>query len=57
MKYDIEVTRISYARQTVGIEAESLMRAKDLAVERAKDEEFSTYETEYEVSWVMSQDA
>jgi hypothetical protein len=52
MKYCIEVTRISYARQTLEIEAESAGQAKNLALEQAPEEEFSTYETEYEISSV-----
>ena len=48
--YYVEVTRISHARQTLEVEAESLRKAKDLALRRAPDEEFSTYESEYEVS-------
>ncbi len=48
--YYVEVTRIAYARQTLEVEAESLSKAKDLALGRAPDEEFSTYESEYEVS-------
>jgi len=51
-KYYVEVTRISFARQTLEIEAESVSQAKDLALKRAPDEEFSTYESEYEVSSV-----
>jgi hypothetical protein len=51
-KYYVEVTRTSYARQTLEIEAKSANQAKDLAMERAPDEEFSTYDYEYEVSSV-----
>lgn len=54
MKYDVEVTRISYARQTVSIEAESVDRAKELALIQAPEEEFSTYGNEYEVSFVQT---
>jgi hypothetical protein len=52
MKYYVEVTRIGYARQTLEIEATSVEGAKHLAVTRAADEEFSTYDAEYEVSSV-----
>jgi hypothetical protein len=51
-KYIVEVTRIAYARQSVEIDAESSSQAGDLALNRAADEEFSTYESEYEVSSV-----
>ena len=51
-KYYVEVTRTSYARRTLEIEAESMSQAKALAVQRAPDEEFSTYDYEYEVSSV-----
>jgi hypothetical protein len=51
-KYYVEVTRTSYARQTVEIEADSVRQAESLAMKRAPDEDFSTYESEYEVSSV-----
>jgi hypothetical protein len=43
-EFFVEVTRISYARQTLKIDAESVSQAQDLAMKRAPDEEFSTYE-------------
>ena len=52
MKYSIEVTRISYARQTLEIEMDSVQQAKDLAMEQAPEGDFSTYDTEYEISSV-----
>jgi hypothetical protein len=51
-KYYVEVTRTSYARQTLEVEAESMSQAKDFAMQLAPDEEFSTYDYEYEVSSV-----
>jgi len=51
-KYYVEVTRISYARQTLEIDAESVSAAEELALERAAEELFSTYESEYEISSV-----
>jgi len=51
-KYYVEVTRISYARQTLEIAAESRSEAEDLAMTTAPDEEFCTYESEYEISSV-----
>ncbi|MBL8269744.1 hypothetical protein [Steroidobacter sp.] len=52
MKYYVEVTRIGYARQTLEIDAISVEEAKHLAMTRAPDEAFSTYDAEYEVSSV-----
>jgi hypothetical protein len=52
MKYTVEVTRISHARQTLEIEAESVPQAENLALKLAPEEEFSTYDTEYEISSV-----
>jgi len=51
-KYYVEVTRISYARQTLEIDAESVSAAEELALEQAAEELFSTYESEYEISSV-----
>lgn len=52
MKYYVEITRISHARQALEIEAESVPQAEDFALKLASDEEFSTYDTEYEISSV-----
>ena len=52
--YYVEVTRICYARQTLLVEAESRSQAEDFAMKRAPDVEFSTYESEYEISSVES---
>lgn len=52
MKFYVEVTRISYARQTLQIEADEKEQARQLALREAPEGEFSTYETEYEVSSV-----
>jgi hypothetical protein len=57
MKYLVEFTRFSYARQTLEIEAESVAKAKSRAKEQAPEEEFSTYESEYEVSAVQPETA
>jgi hypothetical protein len=51
-RYYVEVTRISYARQTLQVEADSRSQAEDLAMKRAPDVDFSTYESEYEISSV-----
>jgi hypothetical protein len=51
-EFFVEVTRISYARRNLKIDAESVSQAGGLALKRAPDEEFSTYECEYEVSSV-----
>jgi hypothetical protein len=50
MKYFVEVTRISYARVTLQVEAESVEQAKGVAMESAPEAELSTYENEYEVT-------
>lgn len=52
MKFYVEVTRISYARQTLEIEADKKEQVRELALQEAPEGEFSTYETEYEVSSV-----
>lgn len=49
MKFYVEVTRITYARQILEIEADKKEQAGQLALQEAPDGEFSTYETEYEV--------
>ena len=51
-KYRAEVTRISYARQTVEIDEASIGLAKDRALKKASEGAFSTYESEYEISWI-----
>lgn len=51
-KFYVEVTRISYARQTLEIEAHSKPQASSLAMERAPAGDFTTYDTEYEVASV-----
>lgn len=52
-KYYVENARISsYARQILEVEAEFVSQAQDLAMKRAPDEGFSTYECEYEISSV-----
>ena len=51
-RYQVEVTRISYARQTLQVDAESRSQAEDFALNRALEEEFSTYDSEYEISSV-----
>lgn len=52
MKFFIEVTRTSYARLSIEIDASCVRRARELAMERAPEKDFSTYETEYEVTSV-----
>lgn len=48
MKYYVEVTRISYARHTLAVEAPSVDHVWDLALRRAPEEDFSTFATEEE---------
>jgi hypothetical protein len=50
MKFWVEVTRTSYARQTLAIEADSVEQAETLAMNSAPEGEFSTYDNEYEVT-------
>ena len=52
MKFDVEITRISYARYTVRVERDSPEKAQQVALEQAPEQDFSTYETEYEVASV-----
>lgn len=52
MKFLVELTRISYARQTIQTEVDTVQQAKELAMKQAPEEDFSTYDNEYEISWV-----
>jgi hypothetical protein len=56
MKYQVEVTRLSYARHIMEIVADSSEEARRIAVETAPEEEFSTYESEYEISSIRPSD-
>ena len=47
MKYEVEITRISYATLTFGVEAKSDMEARIIAIEQAAntgwDEDYADY--------------
>lgn len=49
MKYEVEITRISYATLTFGVEAGSEEEAKDLAMDMAYNTSFYEDNAEYEI--------
>lgn len=49
MKYDVEITRISYATITFTVEASSEEEAKDLAMDEAYNTSFDEDTAEYEI--------
>lgn len=49
MKYEVEITRISYATLTFGVEASSEEEAQDLAMEEAYNTSFDEDTAEYEI--------
>jgi hypothetical protein len=49
MKYEVEITRISYATLTFGVEAGSEEEAKDLAMDIAYNTGFDEDTAEYEI--------
>ena len=49
MKYDVEITRISYATLTFTVEAASEEEAKDLAMDKAYNTGFDEDTAEYEI--------
>ncbi len=49
MKYEVEITRISYATLTFGVEASSEEEAKDLAMDEAYNTGFDEDTAEYEI--------
>lgn len=50
MKFEIEVTRTSYATTKIEIEADNLQQAKEKALEEAGDIEFGSGQADYEVT-------
>ena len=52
MKYDVEITRISYATITFTVEASSEEEAKDLAMDEAYNTSFDEDTAEYEIDGV-----
>ena len=49
MKYDVEITRISYSTITFIVEASSEEEAKDLAMDEAYNTSFDEDTAEYEI--------
>ena len=49
MKYEVEITRISYATITFGVEADSREEAEELAMEQAYNTSFDEDTADYEV--------
>lgn len=49
MKYDVEITRISYSTITFTVEASSEEEAKDLAMDEAYNTSFDEDTAEYEI--------
>ncbi len=52
MKYEVEVTRISYATESFLIEADNEEQAKDLALDEAYNTSFDEDSAEYEIDGV-----
>lgn len=49
MKYEVEITRISYATLTFGVEANSEEEAQDLAMDMAYNTGFDEHTANYEI--------
>lgn len=49
MKYEVEITRISYSTVTFGVEANSRKEAEELAMDEAYNTGFDEDSAEYEV--------
>lgn len=49
MKYEVEITRISYSTLTFGVEANSQEEAEDLAMDMAYNTGFDEDTAEYEI--------
>ena len=58
MKYEVEITRVSYSTLTFGVEAESKEQAEKLAMEQAYntgwDEDSAEYEIDYAIETEMT---
>jgi len=52
MKYDVEITRISYSTITFTVDAENEEEAKDLAMDEAYNTGFGEDTAEYEIDGV-----
>lgn len=49
MKYEVEITRVSYSTLTFGVEAESEIKARRIALEQAADTGWSEDYADYKV--------
>ena len=56
MKYDVEITRISYATESFLIEADNEEQAKELALDEAYNTSFDEDTAEYEVDSCIESD-
>ena len=56
MKYDVEITRISYATVTFTVEAENEEQAQELAMNEAYNTSFDEDTAEYEVDSCVESD-
>lgn len=52
MQYEVNVCRIGYAHRTILVEAKNEEEAKDIAVDKAGDYEFSEHSSDYEAQEV-----
>ena len=56
MKYEVEITRISYSTITFGVEANSREEAEELAMEQAYNTGFDEDTADYEVDSCIESD-
>lgn len=56
MKYDVEITRISYATVTFTVEAENEEQAQELAMNEAYNTSFDEDTADYEVESCIESD-
>ena len=56
MKYEVEITRISYATETFLIEADNEEQAEEFALEEAYNTSFDEDSAEYEVESCVESD-
>ena len=56
MKYEVEITRISYATVTFGVEADSKEEAEELAMDQAYSTGFDEDDARYEVDSCVKSD-
>ena len=53
MKYEVEITRVSYSTLTFGVEAESKEQAEKLAMEQAYNTSWDEDSAEYEIDYAI----